>query len=219
LITTNPSLLVDLPKLKERAIVRLEPEESANLLDEVESGESLTDRQSAFHEKTQLRDLALVSLLLGTGIRISECVAIDISDIDFTNNSFRITRKGGDEAILYLPEEVVDILKEHIRDRAKTAAARPEDADALFLSLRKTRLTVSTIEKMLKKYATGAVPLKNISPHKLRSTYGTNLYRETGDIYLVSDVLGHKDVNTTRKHYVTIDEDRRKLAAKSTKLR
>ena len=60
---------------------------------------------------------------------------------------------------------------------------------------------------------------KNISPHKLRSTYGTNLYRETGDIYLVADVLGHKDVNTTRKHYAELEEERRRSAAKYIKLR
>ena len=61
--------------------------------------------------------------------------------------------------------------------------------------------------------------MKNITPHKLRSTYGTNLYRETGDIYLVADVLGHADVNTTKKHYAAIDDDRRKQARNIVKLR
>ena len=61
--------------------------------------------------------------------------------------------------------------------------------------------------------------LKKITPHKLRSTYGTTLYRETGDIYLVADVLGHKDVNTTRKHYAALEEDRRRQAAKAVTLR
>ena len=62
-------------------------------------------------------------------------------------------------------------------------------------------------------------PLKKITPHKLRSTFGTNLYRETNDIYIVADVLGHKDVNTTRKHYAAISDDIRKNAAKKVKLR
>ena len=62
-------------------------------------------------------------------------------------------------------------------------------------------------------------PLKNISPHKLRSTYGTNLYRETGDIYIVADVLGHKDVNTTKKHYAAISDEQRRKAAQIIKLR
>ena len=71
----------------------------------------------------------------------------------------------------------------------------------------------------MKKYASRVTSLKKITPHKLRSTYGTSLYRETGDIYLVADVLGHKDVNTTRKHYAAIEEDRRRSAANIVKLR
>ena len=71
----------------------------------------------------------------------------------------------------------------------------------------------------MKKYASQVTTTKKITPHKLRSTYGTTLYQETGDIYLVADVLGHKDVNTTRKHYAAIDDDRRRSAAKYVKLR
>ena len=61
------------------------------------------------------------------------------------------------------------------------------------------------MQELVKKYARIGAPLKKITPHKLRSTYGTSLYRETGDIYLVADVLGHSDVNTTRKHYAAIE--------------
>ena len=61
--------------------------------------------------------------------------------------------------------------------------------------------------------------MKNITPHKLRSTYGTSLYRETGDIYLVADVLGHKDVNTTKKHYAVLEDERRRTAPKYIHLR
>ena len=80
-------------------------------------------------------------------------------------------------------------------------------------------MNVRSVENLVKKYAHIVTPLKKITPHKLRSTYGTSLYRETGDIYLVADVLGHKDVNTTRKHYAAIDDDRRRSAAKYVKLR
>jgi site-specific recombinase XerD len=89
----------------------------------------------------------------------------------------------------------------------------------MFLSLQNTRMSVRALQELVKKYARIAVPLKNISPHKLRSTYGTMLYEETGDIYLVADVLGHKDVNTTRKHYAAIDEQRRKSASGAVKFR
>ena len=75
------------------------------------------------------------------------------------------------------------------------------------------------VENLVKKYAKQVTPLKKITPHKLRSTYGTALYQETGDIYLVADVLGHKDVNTTRKHYASVGDERRRSAAKYVKLR
>ena len=91
--------------------------------------------------------------------------------------------------------------------------------NALFLSMQNKRITVSAVENLVKKYASVVTTLKKITPHKLRSTYGTALYRETGDIYLVADVLGHKDVNTTRKHYAALEEDRRRKAAKAVTLR
>ena len=75
------------------------------------------------------------------------------------------------------------------------------------------------MQNLVKKYAQIVSPLKKITPHKLRSTFGTNLYRETGDIYVVADVLGHKDVNTTKKHYAALSEDIKKRAATAVKLR
>ncbi|MDE6917882.1 MAG: tyrosine-type recombinase/integrase, partial [Lachnospiraceae bacterium] len=86
-------------------------------------------------------------------------------------------------------------------------------------SMQNRRITVRAVENLVKKYASVVTTLKKITPHKLRSTYGTTLYRETGDIYLVADVLGHKDVNTTRKHYAALEEDRRRQAAKAVTLR
>ena len=81
------------------------------------------------------------------------------------------------------------------------------------------RMAVRSVENLVKKYASRVTSLKKITPHKLRSTYATNLYKETGDIYLVADVLGHKDVNTTRKHYAAIEQDSRRRAAKAIQLR
>ncbi len=217
-ITHNAPALVDLPTIREKAIIRLEPDEVANLLDIVQSGQGLTDKQKAFHQKTQLRDLAILTLFLGTGIRISELVGIDMDDVNFTSNEFSVVRKGGNQDILVFGEEARAALLDYMLDREKMAT-EPGHEQALFLSLQRRRLTVRAVENLVKKYAQIAVPLKKISPHKLRSTYGTTLYRETGDIYLVADVLGHKDVNTTRKHYAAVSEDRRRLAAKVVKLR
>ena len=97
--------------------------------------------------------------------------------------------------------------------------AFPGHEQALFLSLQRKRLSVRSVENLVKKYAQLVAPLKKITPHKLRSTYGTNLYRETGDIYLVADVLGHADVNTTKKHYAALEDERRRSARNAVTLR
>ncbi len=217
-LQNNAPSLVDLPTIHEKAIIRLEPDEVANLLDIVQSGSGLSEREQKFHKLTQSRDLAILTLFLGTGIRISELVGIDMDDINFSANEFSIIRKGGNQDILVFGEEARSALLNYMLDRERIAT-QPGHENALFLSLQNRRITVRAVENLVKKYSRIATPLKNISPHKLRSTYGTALYRETGDIYLVADVLGHKDVNTTRKHYAAVSEDRRRLAAKVIKLR
>ncbi len=217
-ITFNPVVLVDLPKIHDKHIVRLEANEVADLLDMVESGDALTKKERQYHQKTKQRDLALITLLLGTGIRVSECVGLDISDVDFTKNGLRIVRKGGNEVIVYFGDEVSEALQCYLEER-KRIMPQTGHTNALFLSLQERRISVRSVQNLVKKYAKQITALKNISPHKLRSTYGTALYQETGDIYLVADVLGHQDVNTTKKHYAAIEDERRRKAAKSVTLR
>lgn len=217
-IQTNPASIVDMPKIHQKEIVRLDTDEVSILLDEVETGDKLTKSQQNFHAKTKVRDLAILTLLLGTGIRVSECVGIDINDIDFKNSGIKIRRKGGNETVVYFGEEVEEALLNYIEER-KLIVPVSGDENALFLSLQKRRIGVRAVENLVKKYASLVTNLKKITPHKLRSTYGTSLYRETGDIYLVADVLGHKDVNTTKKHYAAIEDERRKKARNAVKLR
>ena len=209
-ISANPSIKVDMPVIHEQAIVRMEPNEVAELLDNVESGNKLTVTQSRFHEKLKTRDLALFTLMLGTGIRVSECVGLDIKDVDFDNDRIRVIRKGGAESFVYFGDEVRESLIAYINER-KSKQVLKEHENALFLSQQGKRLGVRSVEKLVKKYAMTVTSVKKITPHKLRSTYGTNLYQESHDIYLVADVLGHKDVNTTRRHYADqVDENKRK---------
>ena len=160
----------------------------------------------------------MLSLLLGTGMRISECIGIDLKDINLEETAVRIHRKGGKEETVYFSDEVADALDSYMEER-KTAIPEAGHEQALFLSLQNKRMSVRSAELMVKKYAQIVTPLKHITPHKLRSTYGTNLYQETGDLYLVADVLGHSDVNTTKKHYAAIDENRRRAARGAVKLR
>ncbi len=217
-IDNNVGTKVDTPKYRDSEIIRLEVDEVVKLLNMSEDGSGLTTMQKGFHNHTKERDYALLSLFLGTGIRISECVGLNVEDIDFDNNAFTITRKGGGRVILYFGDEVKEALQKWISVR-NTINGLSKDEHALFISLQNKRMNVRTVEKLVKKYASVVTPLKHITPHKLRSTYGTNLYRETNDIYVVASVLGHKDVNTTRKHYAAMSEDIRREAATKVKLR
>ena len=217
-IDNNVGTKVDTPKYRDSEIIRLEVDEVVKLLNMSEDGSGLTTMQKGFHNHTKERDYALLSLFLGTGIRISECVGLNVEDIDFDNNAFTITRKGGSRVILYFGDEVKEALQKWISVR-NTINGLSKDEHALFISLQNKRMNVRTVEKLVKKYASVVTPLKHITPHKLRSTYGTNLYRETNDIYVVASVLGHKDVNTTRKHYAAMSEDIRREAATKVKLR
>ncbi len=218
LIETNPAALVAMPRLHEKEIIRLEPNEVSILLDQVEDGTSLTKKELEYHKKTKIRDVALLTLLLGTGIRVSECVGLDLNDVNFDVCGIKVRRKGGYEAIVYFGDEVETALLDYLEERQHIIPVEGHE-NALFLSLQNRRITVRAVENLVKKYASRVTTLKKITPHKLRSTYGTSLYQETGDIYLVADVLGHKDVNTTRKHYAAQADERRRKAAQYVQLR
>ena len=222
LLIRNVAMQVNMPKLHEKAIIHLEPDEVAILLDYMDQCENqLSKRQQAYFRLTKQRDIAIVTLFLGTGIRVSECVGLDITDVNFRENSIRIRRKGGNEAILYFGSEVESALLDYINGYRKQIAlsAQSGHENALFYSIQKRRISVHAVENLVRKYTESVVTQKKITCHKLRSTFGTTLYQETGDIYLVADALGHKDVNTTKKHYASIKDDRRRKAASVIRLR
>lgn len=217
MIEKNAPSVVDVPRVKEKNIIRLDANEVAQLIDNVESGEKLTKAQKRWHEKTRDRDRAIIVTLLGTGVRVTELVGLDIGDLDFDNGAMRVIRKGGNEDMVYFGEEVEEMLRNYLDERLEMTP-EPGHENALFISQNNTRITVRSVERLVKKYASTATA-KRITPHKLRSTYGTALYQETGDIYLVADVLGHKNVNTTRKHYAAMKEERKRRAANVVQLR
>ncbi len=215
-ISSNVVSKVPTPKLHNKEIIRLERDEVSRMLDAVSLNNTFSQHQKAYNQNTTERDTAIVTLFLGTGIRISECVGLNTNDFDFSQNAFKVTRKGGNQTVLYFSNEVAEALKTWLKKRETLNI--DADEKAMFLSLQKKRISVRAVENLVKKFAKEATPLKKISPHKLRSTFGTNLYRETKDIYIVADVLGHKDVNTTKKHYAAISEDMRKSIADKIKL-
>ncbi|MCL2619662.1 MAG: tyrosine-type recombinase/integrase [Defluviitaleaceae bacterium] len=217
-VSANPAELVDMPPVREKVKVYLDVDEIADLLDMADEGSSLTKKQKDYHAHTRSRDVTLLSLLSGTGIRVSEAVGLNLNDVDVDRGSFRVVRKGGDEAILFFNEEIELALREYLDIRS---IKKPQTGheNALFLSMQNRRITARAVQNLVKKYSELAVSFKKITPHKLRSSFGTNMYRQTGDIYLVADLLGHKDVNTTRKSYADTKQEAGRRAAKAYRLR
>lgn len=221
-LPANTPSKVSMPKIHEKEIIRLDTndkvDEIGDMLYTVETGYGLTKKQRAFHNATKFRDAAIITLFLGSGIRISELVGLNLDDIDFNTNSFVVTRKGGNRAVLYFNDEVASALHDYFDLRVEDKQI-PESERALFLSLQNKRISTRTVQELVKKYAKIVSPLKKITPHKLRSTFGTNLYKQTGDIYAVAACLGHKDVNTTKRHYAAITEDIKQKASKGYTLK
>lgn len=218
LIVANTASKVATPKLHDKEIIRLENNEIKQLLFTAETGAGMTKHQLAYQKSTQIRDVALLSLFLGTGIRISELVGLNVNDVFLDDNSFIVTRKGGNRTILYYTDEVKNDLERWISFRSQIPGLS-KDEPALFISMKLRRISLRAVQDLVKKYAKIVSPLKHITPHKLRSTFGTKLYRETGDIYVVADYLGHKDINTTKRHYAAMSEDIRKRAIKTINLK
>ena len=211
MISVDIASKIEMPKLHEKPIIKLEDNEVVDFLDLVSSGNGLNGHEIGYHKHTKTRDVAIMTLLLGTGLRVSECVGLNMSDIDFNTNALVVTRKGGNQVVLYFSDEVKVALYDWIEERSTNPQLINEPA--LFTSLQNKRISTRAVEKLVKKYAEIVTPLKHITPHKLRSTYGTRLYHATQDIYVVADVLGHKDVNTTKKHYAAISDDIRRKAS------
>ena len=218
----NVASKVSMPKLHDKSIIRLDDNEVEGVLRTVEAEQKFGSKfQDSYNLNTRDRDIAIVTLFLGTGIRVSELVGINLEDIDLNNLAFKVTRKGGNVAVLYFSEEVREALEIYLpwREKRLLYANLIDDVNALFISLQNKRITVRAVENLIKKYTGVVNPLKSVSPHKLRSTYGTALYRQTKDIYMVAEVLGHRDVNTTKKHYAAIDEDIKREASTKVVLR
>lgn len=214
-IKNNLADLMDLPKIPENKIVVMDKSQVQRILSIVSDTTGMSDGEIKRHNKIIKRDYAIMMLFFGTGIRVSELVGIDLTDIDFFNASIFITRKGGDEDEVYFGPEVQDALEDY-KDEDRDTLLAGNDEPALFISMQHKRMSVRSVELMIKGYAQKAGLNMKVTPHALRRTYGTNLYEESGDIYLVADALHHSSVETTRKHYANISKDHKRIAAEKS---
>ena len=199
--------LMEMPKIRNTEKFVLDSSQVNRMLDAVENH---ARKGSA---KNRLRDKAILTLLFGTGIRVSELVGIDISDVDFINASIVVTRKGGDQDIVYFGPEVEESIQKYLQyERPEYTTQGSEDA--LFLSNRKQRLSVRMVQELVGTYATEAgLSNMNVTPHSARRSFGTHLYNMTGDLYLVADTLHHQSIQTTRR-YAKMSEDNKRKAQK-----
>lgn len=223
-IAVNPTIYIERPTVKKTEKVVLTDNEVEKLLTDIESGANLTEAQLRTHDKKKYRDLAIVILMLATGIRVSELVGLNLKDIYFDNPDTddegnivyqaRVIRKRGKVETIDFNEGCMMAIHRYLEiERPRLLSEASSDEQALFVSLKGKRLATNSVEHMVNTYSRGSIPLKNITPHKFRKTRGTNLYRETGDIQLVADVLGHDSVEVTSRHYIMTDEDRKKNTA------
>jgi len=200
-VKTNPFSIVRRPKIKKNVITYLTEEEMATLFSTIESGYGLSNRELGYHNP--VRDKALYSLFLDTGMRISEVVGCNIKDFDFSECSVIVTRKGGKHEMIFYSDITKDRLLEYLEDRKLFTQADPLP---FFINSRGTRLSVNSIQKLTDKYAMLAIPNKHISPHKLRSTFAMNFYGKTHDLLLLQKRMGHSNISTTTVYSEAVQE-------------
>ena len=193
---------IKLPKPQPDAIKRLEIDEVARMLDSVENGEGLTEKEKVYWKKTKLRDKDILALFVTYGLRLNELRELNISSFNFSRGEFKIYRKRGKEVLMPINHTCETVVKDYIYNERPESESLPEDTkDALFLSLQKKRLTPKAIRQLVKKYTSISMDTSRsngYSPHKLRATAATSLIQTGFSIYDVQNLLDHDNVTTTQ---------------------
>lgn len=199
-IQSNPVTKTERPKVQDNPEVAFLDEEEINAI--------LDNVKNKANYRMKNRDLAIISLGLTTGLRISAIIQIDIQDIDFENNTIRVIEKRGKTCTTLFGDNVKKHLLAWIEDREKYFSKA--NTNALFISNFNKRITRDGVDVILKKYSDG-VTNKNVTPHVMRHSCATNLYEKTGDIYLCATVLNHSNIATTQR-YADISNAKKKSA-------
>lgn len=204
IVSNNPCKKIETPKDKvEKEIVSLTTDEIKTMQD------NIINRGKGRGKKYNTRDLCIISLGVTTGLRVSAIAEINISDIDFENNSIKVTEKGDIERTVIIGDKTKLLLQKWLKEREVLMQGSPI-TEAVFISKNKMRMSTTAIRQMINKESYNID--KHITPHKMRSTCATNLYDATGDIYLVQAQLGHSNIENTRR-YAKVSNKKRALAA------
>lgn len=192
----------------------LEPNQIADLTDALETGTGLSKGQLKYHVYTEKRDYAIVLTLIGTGLRLSELCNLTISKTNINKGYFEIIRKGNKETIIYFNDDVAKALTDYFLNERPRYVHK--NADALFLSIQGNRISKRAVQNLIAKYMTVLKTLghntEGFSVHKMRSTFATLLLRETDNLAIVQDALGHTDPRTTRIYTKVLDEQLKRAA-------
>ena len=197
LITENPAQNLETPKLDKRLPKYLSLDDSKKLLNVTESDEN---------DENKERDYAIITLFLNCGLRLSELVGINISNIDFSENRLTVIGKGNKERMVFYKAVDFDLFKKYLQVRNNILKGR--DSDYLIVS-KTGKLTTRTVEKIVKDYALKKNVKSKITPHTLRHTFATDLLNEGADIRSVGELLGHESLSTTQI-YTHVSADRLK---------
>ena len=208
-IDRNPTDMIKRPKVKETSITFMEPDEVGEVEDNMARGIGTTRKKIRENRKRWAnRNIAILKVGCILGFRVTAISEINVEDVDFNEMTITVTEKGGVKRSVWMDKETAKWIYDWMVDRNGLLGVR--ESDALFISSRRERITAGGIEYILSQYT---VTLdKHITPHKMRSTCGTNLYAQTGDIYLVKDVLGHKNIANTQKYTKQSEEKLRNAA-------
>ena len=211
-IKENITDKVDFARLHQKIKKRLTSQETFALLDVIYDGEKYyKGRLLTEYQKRKIRDTAIFTTYLGTGIRVSELINMNFEDIDFSTNSFIVTRKGGDQQEIYMPQQVKETISDYV-EYAKEVEKRDVETGPLFISRNKKRFTAAGIEKLLKGYCqtVGITNPDKTRPHALRRTFACQLLEDGVDIKMVAELLGHKNIEVTHKYYAQYNAKARK---------
>ncbi|AMW98594.1 site-specific tyrosine recombinase XerD [Rummeliibacillus stabekisii] len=183
----DPSVHLELPKIEQKLPKILSIEEIDRLL-------SMSD----LSRPQGVRDQAMMELLYATGMRVSECITLNMEDIHLTMGFVRVFGKGGKERIIPLGNSAINACTNYL-NHARFHLENPKlRTDALFINQRGKRLTRQGLWKLLKGYAEKANITKELTPHILRHSFATHLIENGADLRAVQEMLGHADISTTQ---------------------
>jgi integrase/recombinase XerD len=197
-ITRSPTAFIETPKLWRRLPQTLGLEEIERMLKSIRA------------EGLGLRDLAMLELLYGAGLRVSELVSLDLAGCNFDAGFIRCIGKGNKERIVPLGRAASQAMQRYVStERRKLVTRRPETA-AVFLNRSGGRLTRQRVWQLLRRYAKAGLISKTVGPHTLRHSFATHLLERGADLRTVQELLGHANISTTQR-YTHVDRARLKI--------